>query len=176
MNQIKKKISLSEEQVAQLLTGGTVMLCAGKENTKLKLSYDEKNNLVMHEIHDPEFSPNGSVSVNYAEKENCVSNLVGEPQFGIHPSSYPDDASNVLLEAQKIVNGKRQEDYGDRKQSFARIAKLWSSYLNIDVSSQDVVNMMILLKVSRAKTSFKRDNLIDIAGYAYCSELIHEHD
>lgn len=71
--------------------------------------------------------------------------------------------------AKAIVAGDRAADYGDVNESFGRIAKLWSAYIGTEIKPWDVAQMMILLKVSRAKTSRKADTLVDIAGYAECA-------
>lgn len=74
----------------------------------------------------------------------------------------------ILEEAKELVEGSRNSDYGDVRQSFDRISGLWSAYLGATVSPEDVAKMMILLKVSRAKNNNHRDSLIDIAGYVDC--------
>jgi hypothetical protein len=81
----------------------------------------------------------------------------------------PDSQQSISQEAAAIVAGERQADYGDVNESFARIAKLWSAYTGSTIEPWDVAQMMILLKVSRAKTSKKRDTLVDIIGYAECA-------
>lgn len=84
---------------------------------------------------------------------------------------------SITDEAKAIVAGERAADYGDAKASFSRIAQLWSAYTGIGITPWDVAQMMILLKVSRAKTSRKRDTLVDIVGYAECaSKLDTQHD
>jgi hypothetical protein len=75
-------------------------------------------------------------------------------------------AKSVLEDAYDLVNGDRQQSYGDAYQSFDRIAKLWSAYKGIKITPKDVASMMILMKVSRSVTSSKRDNWIDVCGYA----------
>jgi hypothetical protein len=72
----------------------------------------------------------------------------------------------VLEDAYDLVNGDRQQSYGDACASFDRIAKLWSAYKGIKITPKDVASMMILMKVSRSVTSSKRDNWIDVCGYA----------
>lgn len=79
---------------------------------------------------------------------------------------------SILNEAKSIISGDRANDYGDANESFSRIAKLWSAYTGITISPWDVAQMMILLKVSRAKTSRKRDTLVDIVGYAECASKL----
>jgi hypothetical protein len=90
------------------------------------------------------------------------------------PTPETDDATpasqqSISEEAAAIVAGERQADYGDANESFARIANLWSAYTGSTIEPWDVAQMMILLKVSRAKTSKKRDTLVDIIGYAECA-------
>lgn len=77
--------------------------------------------------------------------------------------------TTLTEEAKAIVAGDRANDYGDVNESFARIAELWSAYTGALITPWDVAQMMILLKVSRAKTSRKRDTLVDIIGYAECA-------
>ncbi len=81
----------------------------------------------------------------------------------------PDSQQSISEEAAAIVAGERQSDYGDANESFSRIANLWSAYTGSTIEPWDVAQMMILLKVSRAKTSKKRDTLVDIIGYAECA-------
>jgi hypothetical protein len=79
---------------------------------------------------------------------------------------------SILIEAEEIINGKRQEDYGSPEDSFSNIAELWTAYLGTELGAVDVAHMMILLKVARNTNKTKRDNAVDIAGYAGCLELM----
>ena len=58
---------------------------------------------------------------------------------------------------------------------FKRIATIWSTLLenklNVDLTPTEVGAMMIALKLSRTAFKNKRDNWIDIAGYAHCADL-----
>lgn len=73
----------------------------------------------------------------------------------------------ILSTAMSLISGDRHEDYGDAKDSFESIARLWTAYLNVAVSPMDVANMMMLLKMSRSLTSpDKADTWVDICGYA----------
>ena len=76
------------------------------------------------------------------------------------------DQESVLQEAERLVNGDRQKDYGSASESFRRIAALWSAYRGVEFTPKDVACMMILMKVSRSVSSDKRDNWVDIIGYA----------
>lgn len=75
-----------------------------------------------------------------------------------------------LEEANKCINGERQDDYGAPEYSFGMIAELWNTYLtsklgvHLPLTPIDIAAMMILLKIARGQK--KRDNWIDIIGYA----------
>lgn len=86
----------------------------------------------------------------------------------------PSSPDSITDEAKAVVSGERAADYGDVNESFARIAQLWSAYTGVMLTDWDVAQMMILLKVSRAKTSRKRDTLVDIVGYAECASKLEE--
>ena len=73
----------------------------------------------------------------------------------------------ILDTAKKIINGRREDDYGSAEDNFSTIAKLWSEYLSSHVNPKDVAMMMILLKVARMGTGAgTEDCLVDICGYA----------
>lgn len=80
--------------------------------------------------------------------------------------------TEILDEAEQVVYD-RPDTHGEPEDSFSRIARLWNSYLISDefydpnIDEEDVVNMMILLKVARnSEGHYHEDNYVDIAGYA----------
>ena len=81
---------------------------------------------------------------------------------------------SILEQADKLVNGDRNEQYGNPEENFKLIAKFWDTYLSqrakdTSLLPEDVASMMILFKVARICTgNEKADNWIDIAGYASC--------
>lgn len=77
---------------------------------------------------------------------------------------------DVLSEAHDVLHGDRQRDYGSPSENLARIAEMWSAYLDCEVTARDVAMLNILQKVSRDRATQKRDNLVDIAGYAAAAE------
>lgn len=78
---------------------------------------------------------------------------------------------SILSEAADIVGGSRQADYGTPLANHSRTAALWSAYLGIPVTARQVCMMNVLQKVSRDVHHSKRDNLVDIAGYAENANL-----
>lgn len=84
--------------------------------------------------------------------------------------------TSITEEAKSIVEGKRQEDYGNINDSFLRIAGLWSAYVGVHIDKYDVAKMMMLLKISRAKNGNHRDSYVDIVGYVECVDKLLDLD
>lgn len=79
---------------------------------------------------------------------------------------------SILQEAEEIVGGPRREAYGSAKESFERIAAVWSAVLKHPVTAAQVAQCMIGLKLCREANKPGRDNLVDICGYARLMEMI----
>lgn len=86
---------------------------------------------------------------------------------------------SILAEAIRITGGDRRRDYDHALPNHERIAKLWNAYLvcrkepTCAISAEDVVVLMILLKLARHAHTPKRDNWVDIAGYARCGSQVN---
>jgi hypothetical protein len=92
-------------------------------------------------------------------------------------------AQTVLQEAQELIFGDRNKHYGHPRMNFQCISEMWNSYIAqrvyvkdgvVSLEPRDVANMMILMKVARDANMPKRDNLVDIAGYAGCADRLNE--
>jgi hypothetical protein len=77
--------------------------------------------------------------------------------------------AEILDAAKACVTGKREQDYGSPEDNFKLIAEFWGVYTGQQFTATDVANMMILLKLARAKTGKCIDNYVDAAGYAACA-------
>ena len=73
--------------------------------------------------------------------------------------------TQILVEADSLINGERQVHYGSPHENFAIVAEMWSAYLKADVSAPDVCHMMALLKIARRRNGPHRDSSVDGAGY-----------
>lgn len=82
-----------------------------------------------------------------------------------------NEREKCLREACEIVNGARNQTYGNVEDNFERIATLWSVYLDTAVTALDVAMMMVLLKTARVSTGrvSHYDDYVDVAGYAACA-------
>lgn len=75
-------------------------------------------------------------------------------------------AAELLHDTADLIDGIKAKEYGDPDISFRNIAIMWSTYLGVPISQMDVGLMMVLLKVVRNNHKHKKDNLVDICGYA----------
>ena len=72
----------------------------------------------------------------------------------------------ILQEAQRLVYGDRQIDYGHPLDDFSKTAKIWSAIIGIGVSAEQVGLCMCAVKISRQCNAPKQHNMVDLAGYA----------
>jgi hypothetical protein len=73
---------------------------------------------------------------------------------------------SILIEADSLVNGQRQADYSDPIHNWTETAKCASLLTGKELSAADCVNVLIATKLMREAYKHKRDNLVDLAGYA----------
>ena len=85
-------------------------------------------------------------------------------------------AKTTLTTAIELVEKNRDKDYGDKYINHKNISKLWSNFLDIEISPHDVAICMALVKIARMKHSHKKDNYIDLAAYAAIAYEVHKKD
>lgn len=96
------------------------------------------------------------------------------PEPEVHHAKPMPERSRLLYEAEQIITGDRNAQYGEPHQDFARTAEMWSAYFGIPIEAHQVAGAMILLKISRTVWSpDKYDHWLDIAGYAACGYEAH---
>lgn len=89
-------------------------------------------------------------------------------------------SKSVCLEAEEITHGARQSSYGHPFDNFSRVAKMLNGQFGhllrpgLEFQAEDVGFIQIILKLGRSAHSLKRDNLVDIAGYANTIEMVME--
>lgn len=87
---------------------------------------------------------------------------------------------SILQEAAELVGGQRNSDYGHPAKDFAKTAAIWNGILatklapGASIEPADVALCMIGVKLSREVNRHKRDNLVDIAGYAQTIMMLQE--
>lgn len=91
--------------------------------------------------------------------------------------------TNILSVAQEIIEGDREQTYGNFAKNLDNIASLWRQYFdmiaddegNFYLTAKDVAMMMVLLKIAREANKHKLDNLIDICGYTALAAKCETH-
>lgn len=95
---------------------------------------------------------------------------------GILGVLFPKERGEILDKAKAIINGARQDQYGNPESSFTIISEFWTVYMTNKqkrpdallgfIGRKDVALMMALMKIAREMNGAgKEDNMIDAAGY-----------
>jgi len=130
------------------------LLCANSDWGRTSYTKDGRHSI--YDTHPSLFTSNP-----FADNPEPVGLMVEKPE-------------SILQEAERIVSGDRDKDYGSVQVNFDRIAKMWSALTGIEISARMVGRMMIALKLSRDVHKPKRDNLTDTAGYAHSMDLLEK--
>lgn len=76
----------------------------------------------------------------------------------------------VCVEAEELTNGDRRIAYGHPIKNFGRTVAMVNAFLadklKAPITEEEWGLINVLAKVSRSANKMKRDNVIDIAGYA----------
>lgn len=72
---------------------------------------------------------------------------------------------DVVQRARALVDGPRQEAYGEPVEHLTKVAKVWSVILSHEVDAARVALCMVALKLVREANSHDADNVLDAAGY-----------
>ena len=87
-------------------------------------------------------------------------------------------SDNILIDAQRLTSHDRQETYDHPLDNHQRIADYLNIFLGDQLSwaltARQAALMQIFVKLAREQHCQKRDNLLDIAGYARCVEMIDQ--
>jgi hypothetical protein len=95
-----------------------------------------------------DFKPGAVLEVDSLDKSAAVQQEVG------------------ILQEAATVTAEKADQYGPPLEHFQRVSEAWQAILNTRVEPQHVILCMIALKLIRQEFKPKRDNIVDIAGYA----------
>lgn len=84
------------------------------------------------------------------------------------------EPESVLQEADRLVDGARQADYGHPFDNYSLLARLLAPVFGVEVTPEQAALAMVQVKVARELHRPKRDNRVDLAGYAKVLDMIHE--
>lgn len=83
-------------------------------------------------------------------------------------------SETILQEAQRLVHGDRQADYGHPLDDFSKTALIWQVILGVPVTPEQVALCMVGVKISRECNKPKRDNRVDGCGYFATLDMVIE--
>ena len=81
---------------------------------------------------------------------------------------------SILSEAEEIVNGSRHSDYGYAEESSSRVATIANVMTGKELSPEDCCAVLMAVKLVRESFAHKRDNLVDLCGYAELMNRLKE--
>ena len=81
---------------------------------------------------------------------------------------------DILKTALKLTTGDRNNEYGDCTVEFNRVATMWSVIFDTKITPNQVALALISLKITRQMHSNKKDNWVDIAGYARIGDIVNK--
>lgn len=84
------------------------------------------------------------------------------------------ETPNILQEAEQLTTGDRQADYGPPEIDYARVAQTFNAAFQQDLTTEQAIGFMLCVKLCREGWKHKRDNLVDLCGYAACLQRVHD--
>ena len=124
------------------------------------------------------------VSNHSDENPTITYNGVNRNEWEMSFCRIKNDTSNnwrgkTLLDAFSVINGQRQDAYGNPEDSHQKIADYWTAYMGSrlqgKLNAMDVALMMVLLKIARTQGGKRHeDNFVDMAAYAALANDINK--
>jgi hypothetical protein len=77
-----------------------------------------------------------------------------------------EEVKSILTEAESIVNGDRDVQYGDPNEAFKEYSNILDATFGIKLTPAEICKVQIAIKLGRLKYKHKRDSVVDLCGYA----------
>lgn len=107
--------------------------------------------------------------------EREVARMLGLRVYDATAPEPPFPKETALQEAQRLVYGDRGASYGHPIDDYTRTGRMWGAILGLpDIDPRLCALMMAAVKISREAHKPKRDNRVDLGGYAECADMIAE--
>lgn len=110
-----------------------------------------------------------------AQHEVATARMLGLPVLA-YPDMTPITAPerSIMQEAHDLVNGARRANYGHPADDYARTVGAFNALTGHRLTIGDGIVFQQCVKQARQQNHPKRDNNVDLAGYAGCAELVVE--
>ncbi len=97
--------------------------------------------------------------------EKSAMGYMGEPMIG-RPSE------SILDEARRLTSQDRNATYGPADKDYGRTAAIFEQMTGITLTVEQALKFMLAVKLSRDAHCPKRDNLVDLVGYAHLLDQV----
>ncbi len=89
------------------------------------------------------------------------------------------DGADILTEAHHLITGPRQAEYSHPFDDYYKVKELFYQMTGIMLTVKQAVTFMVCVKMARLSTNlendvWKRDTVVDAAGYLGCLSMVHE--
>ena len=96
------------------------------------------------------------------------------------PDHDPMAGADILTEAHHLITGPRQNEYSHPFDDYYKVKELFFTMTGIMLTVEQAVTFMVCVKLARLSTNldrgtWKRDTVVDAAGYLGCLSMVHEH-
>ena len=116
---------------------------------------------MIREWRDHAFGRNAVNSAALDELMASDAHIIADPDYGLPPRA------RILRDAERLICGPREADYGPPAKSFARAAALASLATGHRLTPRDVVEVLHAVKTARLRQQRDHaDGLVDRIGYA----------
>jgi hypothetical protein len=137
-------------------------------------------NILLHYKSDPSFKwVHGTIDANdpktAAEMARAIHSY-NNTRFNVpdKTQTVTPAPESILDEATRIVNSDRQAEYSDPVENHVREAIIATVTLGKPITPPDVVKIMHAKKLARSGRGYKRDNVVDKAGYAEIEDRVEK--
>lgn len=86
----------------------------------------------------------------------------------------PKVRETILEEAQRLTHVDRQADYGHPEDDFTKVVGAVNAVFGTSLEATDWPLIMVIAKIAREHNKHKRDNVVDMAGYANTLDMVHQ--
>jgi hypothetical protein len=77
-----------------------------------------------------------------------------------------EEVKSILTEAESIVNGDRNVQYGNPNEAFKEYSNILETTFGVKLTPAEICKVQIAVKLGRLKYKHKRDSVVDLCGYA----------
>lgn len=123
--------------------------------------------LIPEELAEPDGVARGGMIARRRNRDRALAEAMQSPPCAV----VDDGGESVLQEAQRLTHGPRNNDYGHPFDDYTRTAALISAMLAHKLKeplvAEEAALIQCCVKLSRHAHAPKRDNMTDLAGYAW---------